>query len=220
MLIINKSTSSISWRAGCPPFRQAPAPDQGPQPSYDPGPAPSAAGPPAEALEVVKRYKMGPLFTPPTVIVEGGNRGTIFVPGFGGGVFVVEVGSPLDDLTKPGLQRLEIQNDAPVAAVVRLVRHRARGARQTRGVGGKGADRLRVEAVAVPGGDQRHAHGPVRDAQGVLEQGRRDGLRGRAVQGDPAGDDHVESGGVRDGGAVTARVPRPRKRPVLDTLGG
>jgi quinoprotein glucose dehydrogenase len=35
----------------------------------------------AEALAVAKRYVFGPLFTPPSLVVEGGTQGTIAVPG-------------------------------------------------------------------------------------------------------------------------------------------
>jgi quinoprotein glucose dehydrogenase len=35
----------------------------------------------AEALEVAKRYVLGPMFTPPSLVVEGGTQGTIVVPG-------------------------------------------------------------------------------------------------------------------------------------------
>jgi quinoprotein glucose dehydrogenase len=38
----------------------------------------------AEALELLKQYKLGPLFTPPSVVTDG-NRGTIVVPGWAGG---------------------------------------------------------------------------------------------------------------------------------------
>jgi quinoprotein glucose dehydrogenase len=39
----------------------------------------------AEALKVISQYRYGGLYTPPSLIVPGGNRGTIIVPGFGGG---------------------------------------------------------------------------------------------------------------------------------------
>ena len=41
----------------------------------------------AEALEITKRYTMGPLFTPPSIRVDGaeGNLGTIQLPGSQGG---------------------------------------------------------------------------------------------------------------------------------------
>jgi quinoprotein glucose dehydrogenase len=39
----------------------------------------------AEALEIASRWRAGPLFTPPSLVVEGGNQGTIMLPGFGGG---------------------------------------------------------------------------------------------------------------------------------------
>ena len=39
----------------------------------------------AEAEEILKQYTYGPLFTPPTESVPGGNRGTIILPGAGGG---------------------------------------------------------------------------------------------------------------------------------------
>ena len=40
----------------------------------------------AEALRVVEDYRLGPLYTPPSVIEEGGNRGTLALPSAGGGV--------------------------------------------------------------------------------------------------------------------------------------
>ena len=39
----------------------------------------------AEAEAIAERYTLGPLFTPPTVVEEGGNRGTLTVPGALGG---------------------------------------------------------------------------------------------------------------------------------------
>lgn len=39
----------------------------------------------AEAEEILKEYTYGPLFTPPSLSVQGGNRGTIILPGAGGG---------------------------------------------------------------------------------------------------------------------------------------
>jgi quinoprotein glucose dehydrogenase len=39
----------------------------------------------AEALKIVKNYRLGPIFTPPSMVVEGGHRGTIGAPGLGGG---------------------------------------------------------------------------------------------------------------------------------------
>ncbi|HEY6509881.1 MAG TPA: PQQ-binding-like beta-propeller repeat protein [Vicinamibacterales bacterium] len=39
----------------------------------------------AEAVKAVANYKLGPLYTPPTVVVPNGNRGTIAAPGLGGG---------------------------------------------------------------------------------------------------------------------------------------
>ncbi len=41
----------------------------------------------AEALEIVENYRIGPLYTPPTLVEpDGTNRGTVVVPGIGGGV--------------------------------------------------------------------------------------------------------------------------------------
>lgn len=40
----------------------------------------------AEALEIVKKYTMGPLFTPPTVFGEDGKRGVIQAPSAAGGI--------------------------------------------------------------------------------------------------------------------------------------
>ncbi len=39
----------------------------------------------AEAIKAVQNYRLGPLFTPPSMVVEGGHRGTIGAPGLGGG---------------------------------------------------------------------------------------------------------------------------------------
>lgn len=39
----------------------------------------------AEAEEILKQYTYGPLFTPPSETIPGGNRGTIILPGAGGG---------------------------------------------------------------------------------------------------------------------------------------
>jgi quinoprotein glucose dehydrogenase len=39
----------------------------------------------AEAIKALEQYKIGPIYTPGTVVVEGKNRGTIVVPGLGGG---------------------------------------------------------------------------------------------------------------------------------------
>lgn len=39
----------------------------------------------AEAEEILKNYEVGPLFTPPSVSVQGGMRGTFILPGTGGG---------------------------------------------------------------------------------------------------------------------------------------
>jgi len=48
----------------------------------------------AEALEIVKRYTMGPLFTPPSIVSDdpNGNRGTIQLPGSQGGADVQGAG--------------------------------------------------------------------------------------------------------------------------------
>jgi quinoprotein glucose dehydrogenase len=39
----------------------------------------------AMAVEAVKRYRLGPLYTPPSLIVQGGNQGTLARPSAGGG---------------------------------------------------------------------------------------------------------------------------------------
>ncbi|HXH25621.1 MAG TPA: hypothetical protein VNI78_10250, partial [Vicinamibacterales bacterium] len=39
----------------------------------------------AEAIKIVQNYRIGPIYTPGSLAVEGGSRGTIVVPGFGGG---------------------------------------------------------------------------------------------------------------------------------------
>jgi quinoprotein glucose dehydrogenase len=39
----------------------------------------------AKALEVVKNFRLGPLFTPPSLLVQGGNQGTLGRPAPGGG---------------------------------------------------------------------------------------------------------------------------------------
>ena len=40
----------------------------------------------AEALRVVEAYRIGPLYTPPSLVEPDGNRGTIGLPGAGGGI--------------------------------------------------------------------------------------------------------------------------------------
>ena len=40
----------------------------------------------AEALRIVEDYRLGPIYTPPSVVEEGGNRGTLALPSAGGGV--------------------------------------------------------------------------------------------------------------------------------------
>jgi quinoprotein glucose dehydrogenase len=39
----------------------------------------------AEAIKAIQNYRLGPIFTPPSMVVEGGHRGTIGAPGLGGG---------------------------------------------------------------------------------------------------------------------------------------
>jgi len=39
----------------------------------------------AKALEIVKNFRIGPLFTPPSLLVQGGNQGTLGRPAPGGG---------------------------------------------------------------------------------------------------------------------------------------
>ena len=39
----------------------------------------------AEALEIARNYRLGPIYTPPSLYVEDGTRGTIQLPGAGGG---------------------------------------------------------------------------------------------------------------------------------------
>ena len=39
----------------------------------------------AEAIKAIQNYRIGPMYTPPSMIVEGGHRGTIGAPGLGGG---------------------------------------------------------------------------------------------------------------------------------------
>src|SRR5688572_3798233 len=39
----------------------------------------------AEAIKALDQYKIGPIYTPGTLVVEGKNNGTIVVPGLGGG---------------------------------------------------------------------------------------------------------------------------------------
>jgi quinoprotein glucose dehydrogenase len=39
----------------------------------------------AEAIKAIEQYKIGPIYTPGTLVVEGKNKGTIVVPGLGGG---------------------------------------------------------------------------------------------------------------------------------------
>ncbi len=39
----------------------------------------------AEAIKAIEQFKIGPIYTPGTLVVEGKHRGTIIVPGLGGG---------------------------------------------------------------------------------------------------------------------------------------
>ena len=39
----------------------------------------------AKAIEEIQHYRIGPMFTPPSLYVEGGTRGTLQLPGAGGG---------------------------------------------------------------------------------------------------------------------------------------
>ena len=39
----------------------------------------------AEALQIVMNYQRGPLYTPPSVLEPGGTKGTLALPGYGGG---------------------------------------------------------------------------------------------------------------------------------------
>ena len=39
----------------------------------------------AEAIKAVQNFRLGPMYAPPSLVVEGGNRGTITAPGLGGG---------------------------------------------------------------------------------------------------------------------------------------
>jgi quinoprotein glucose dehydrogenase len=39
----------------------------------------------AKALEIVSHYRMGPIYTPPSMVVPGGNRGTLAMPNISGG---------------------------------------------------------------------------------------------------------------------------------------
>jgi quinoprotein glucose dehydrogenase len=39
----------------------------------------------AEAIEILKQFRVGPLFTPPSLVEEGGTQGTLLLPGIMGG---------------------------------------------------------------------------------------------------------------------------------------
>jgi quinoprotein glucose dehydrogenase len=39
----------------------------------------------AEAIKAIQGYRLGPIYTPPSVVVPNGNKGTIGAPGLGGG---------------------------------------------------------------------------------------------------------------------------------------
>jgi quinoprotein glucose dehydrogenase len=39
----------------------------------------------AEAVKAIEHYRLGPIYTPPSLIVDNGNRGTLAAPGMGGG---------------------------------------------------------------------------------------------------------------------------------------
>ncbi|WP_425153997.1 PQQ-binding-like beta-propeller repeat protein [Candidatus Palauibacter sp.] len=88
----------------------------------------------AEALEIAKNLTLGELFTPPTVLVEGGNQGTLITPGSLGGANWP--GAAYD----PETQRLFV-GSATRPSVIGLVNDPERSnmryiAGQPRGVGG------------------------------------------------------------------------------------
>jgi quinoprotein glucose dehydrogenase len=74
----------------------------------------------AEAIKAIANFRIGPIYTPGSLVVENGNRGTIVAPGLGGGANwwsgaadpetgFVYVGSQ----TSPGLIGLTKNNPAP-----------------------------------------------------------------------------------------------------------
>jgi quinoprotein glucose dehydrogenase len=81
----------------------------------------------AEAIKAISNFTIGPIYTPGTLVVEGGNRGTIIAPGLGGGanwhsgaadpetgfVYVGSTTSPgLIGLTKnPGPEKTGVDSD-------------------------------------------------------------------------------------------------------------
>jgi quinoprotein glucose dehydrogenase len=67
----------------------------------------------AEALEIMKNFKMGPIFSPPTLLDENGNGGTVQVPSAAGGANWG--GAGVDP--KSGLLYLQASNLYMVAAV-------------------------------------------------------------------------------------------------------
>ena len=88
----------------------------------------------AEALEIAKNLTLGELFTPPTLLVEGGNQGTLITPGSLGGANWP--GAAYD----PETQRLFV-GSATRGSVIGLVNDPERSnmnyiAGQPRGVGG------------------------------------------------------------------------------------
>ncbi len=118
----------------------------------------------AEAEEIAGRYTLGPLYTPPTVIEEGGNRGTLTVPGALGGANwpsvaadpetgVLYVSSGLD------MNVLGLEND-PERSTMRFVQGRRRDLRLPEGGGPQGLPLLgppwgRITAIDLNRGEIR-----------------------------------------------------------------
>ncbi|MBM41269.1 MAG: hypothetical protein CL483_05010 [Acidobacteria bacterium] len=64
----------------------------------------------AEALQITEDFRLGPLYTPPSLVEEGGNQGTLALPSAGGGVnWPGGAVDPVDDvLFVPSATRLQL----------------------------------------------------------------------------------------------------------------
>ena len=100
LYVLNRVTGGPVW-----PIEDRPVPQTGVPGEYTSATQPFPTKPPAferqgvgiddlidftpelrqEAIEIASRYRLGPLFNPPSLMVEGGTQGSLTLPGAGGG---------------------------------------------------------------------------------------------------------------------------------------